>query len=176
MRRSRVLALAASTALLLTTVSAVSVQAAQPSAPHTVLRAGCVEDFSNVTEWQSGAAYHLRGGVAHHVNFLLVDGAWVREGTNVTTAMLQTNGTAGAASGTFEIRGSAFGDYDGSFTWGMSANGTATGQGVGDSAGRHLMVELLGTMPAGLPDPPADPCGYGRPPDFGFGYELWSVH
>ncbi|HEY5628430.1 MAG TPA: hypothetical protein VIR16_02880, partial [Candidatus Limnocylindrales bacterium] len=63
-----------------------------------------------------------------------------------------------------------------SFTWGMSANGTATARGVGDSAGMHFMADLLGAPLTGLPDPPADPCGYGRPPDFGFGYELWSVH
>jgi hypothetical protein len=67
------------------------------------------------------------------------------------------------------VRGSLVGDYDGHWTWGMSANGNAVAQGVGDDAGKHLKVELLGAAPPDLPTPPPPGCD-------GSGYELWSWH
>jgi hypothetical protein len=178
MRRFRIAAAAVSVAMLLAMVPALGVQAAGPSPSYTVYRADCLYDFSSETYWEAGGTFHSRGVVGHHVNFFLVGGSWVAGGTNVTTAKVDglLDGSAGTASGTFTVRGSPVGDYDGSWTWGMSAMGNASGQGVGGSAGKHLKVSHLPAAPAGLPVAPGNPCGYGRPPDFGFGYELWSVH
>lgn len=168
MRRSRRLALAVCAALLLTSAMALSAQAARPSAAYTVYRADCGYDFSGAREWESDGVLHIRGIVAYHVNYFLIDGSWVQSGTNVTTA--NVNGkTVQHAWGTFEVRDTIVGDYDGAWTWGNTPVGIATGQGVGDSAGWHLKTELLGERPAGVPDPPVTGCPEG-------GWELWSVH
>ena len=171
MRRSRVLALAMSAALLLAMASALSAQAAAPSAAYIVYRTDCGGDFSRAREWVSDGVLHIRGAVLHHVNYFLEGGTWVERGTNVTTANINTklDGSGGAAWGTFKVRGSLVGDYDGHWTWGMSANGNAAAQGVGNDAGKHLKGELPGAAPPDLPTPPPPGCD-------GFGYELWSWH
>jgi hypothetical protein len=173
MRQSRILASAVSAALMLTMVFALSAQAARPSPYYIVYRADCGYDFSGAHQWVSGDVLHIRGLVAYHVNYFLDDvhGTWVRSGTNVTTASVNSSqaGTSSHAWGKFEVRDTLVGDFDGSWTWGNNGTGNAVGQGVGGSMGTHLHTELLGEAPAGLPAPPTTGCEGG-------GYEFWSVH
>lgn len=165
MRHSRRLASAVCAALLLATALAVSAQAVQPSAGYPVFRADCGVDLSNARIWESDGVLHIRGVVTYHTNYFLVDGEWEESGTNTVIANL--NGRN--AWGTSEIRDTIVGDYDSSWTWGSNPVGSAAGHGVGDSAGMHIKIDLLGERPAGLPDPPdVAPCDSG--------WELWSVH
>jgi hypothetical protein len=158
MRRVKFWPWAVIAALLLTMVSTLSVQAAKPSPRHTVFFAVCSgvgPDF-----YGTGAAFHARDFGGSGYTYFPVDDGWVESGTQ-STFVSGMNGMfpiAWMESGTFQLRDSLVGDYDGTFTWKQPGDGQAVGQGVGSSKGLHLKETILWEVPAGLPAPPSDPC------------------
>ena len=157
-------------AVLLVLAIAAPAAAAKPWQSYTVFRAQCGEGFGpDFRYWETPNGFHVRDYLGFHENYLLVGGSWVASGTNHTVVMINGKPDAATASGTFEIRGSIVGDFDGTWRWGMTPDGKATGQGVNASVGAHLKVDLLGAEPAGLPDPPSDLCPGAA--DLGSGWE-----
>jgi hypothetical protein len=162
-------------AVLLVLAIAAPAAAAKPWQSYTVFRAQCAQDVGpDFRSWETPNTWHMRDFLGFHRNYFLVNGAWVEYGTNETVVMANGHADGATASGTFEIRGSLVGDFDGSWRWGMTPDGKATGQGVNASVGAHLKVDLLGAEPAGLPDPPPAPCPGVVDPDVG--WEIWWVN
>jgi hypothetical protein len=102
-------------ALLLTLAVAVPAVAAKPpSVTVTVADATCGMEPGD-REWESGNMWHGRGLVTHQETFLLVGDAWVPNGTLTVTGDLNVNERIFNAHGPIQVRGSAFGDFDGTF-------------------------------------------------------------
>jgi hypothetical protein len=157
MRRSRLVTGAVAAALLLAIVPTSTAQALQPvRSTYTVFVA--IYDGVMPTERETGRTLHITEPYWYVGDaFVLVGNQWTPSGT-VRTNIDQSNwsDSGGVSSGTFVVRGSALGDYDGTWAWnwGRGKDGHGVGQGVGSSTGNHLKIEFPAVDPVGLPDPP----------------------
>ena len=81
------------------------------------------------------------------------------------------------SSGTFVVRGSRAGDYNGlwAFNWGQGKDGIGVGLGVGSSNGKHVKIVFPAVEPVGLPDPPDAYCSNGDPA-YGYYYVVLSTY
>ena len=108
-----------------------------------------------------GPTTHARGSWHSGNAFFVGQSEWVQSGTFRVDLDRVNAGPSGAtASGTFAVRGSLLGDYDGIWAWnfGQGGDGHGVGQGVGSSKGNHVKIDFLLNDPLGLPDAPPDPC------------------
>lgn len=164
MRRSVLLVLLAVVGLVMATAVPVGADAAVKT-EYTTVEFMCGSDPSEATIWFSGQddkLMHARGVVNTMVEFVLVGGAWEEVGTNTTVANVNVEAATfeGSFWGTYSLRTEIIGDFDGTWSWGSSLDGRASGKGVGDDAGKIARTTLLGTPPEGapaLPPPPCDP-------------------
>ena len=121
-------------ALLLTLVLAAPAAAGKAS-PYTVAAAWCGwSEGSDMQEWQAGQTEHFRDTWTDHFDlFLLVGDAWVPNGTRAVTAKVINfvpNKDGYTAQGEIEVRGSLFGDFDGSW---MSNSSGVRGRSTGST-------------------------------------------
>jgi hypothetical protein len=161
MRRSKLLMGAVVAALLLATVPMSTAQAAKPSpSTHTVFITVC--DYAWAPVRETGPRSHEPGSWHSGNEYVLTESNWVLSGTFRVDFDKDNWGDwspGGAGSGTFEVRDSLLGDYDGHWEWQWGRqDGHGVGQGVGSSAGGHVKIDFLGNDPLGLPDAPPDQC------------------
>lgn len=165
MLRSRLVTGTVVAALLLATVPMATAQAAMPSrSTYTGFVPIC--GGTGPTARAAGPTWHLTEGYWYAgPEFVLVASQWVESGTfriNVDQSNWSDYGpSGGVSSGTFEVRGSLPGDYDGTwaYNWGRAKVGHGVGQGIGSSMGSRLQIDFP-PDPVGLPDPPVG-CGFG---------------
>ncbi len=162
MRRSVLLVLLAVVGLVMAT--AVPAGADAPAkTEYTTFEWMCGSDTSEARIWFSGQddkLMHARGVVNSLVEYVLVDDVWQQVGTNTTVANVNVEAATfeGSFWGTYSLRADIIGDFDGTWSWGNSPNGRASGKGVGDDAGKIAKTTLLGAPPEGAPAPPPPPC------------------
>ena len=149
-------------ALLLTLVLAAPAAAGKAS-PYTVAAAWCGwSEGSDMQEWQAGQTEHFRDTWTDHFDlFLLVGDAWVPNGTRAVTAKVINfvpNKDGYTAQGEIEVRGSLFGDFDGS--WMSNSSGArGTLHGLDGADYDHLKTAVVGQADGSEGLPTADVCG-----------------
>jgi hypothetical protein len=145
MRRIKLATWAVVAALLLATVPMSTAQAAQPSrSTYTVFMTVCAGTVS--PERDAGPTTHARGSWHTGNAFFLGQSGWVQSGTFSVDIDIANGGPSSyAASGTFAVRGSLLGDYDGTWAWnfGQGGDGHGVGQGIWSSKGNHIKVDFL---------------------------------
>ena len=168
MRRSPLVMGAVVAALLLTAVPASTVQASNPSrSTYTIYATIC--DGVGYTARQVGQVWYITEPYWYSgPEFFLVGDHWVPSGTfrtNINHSIWTDSGSLGVSSGTFLIRGSRAGDYNGlwAWNWAQGKDGIGVGQGVGSSRGTFVKIAFPAVEPAGLPDPPHAYCSNGDP-------------
>ena len=174
---------ALSGALLLTLVLAAPAAAGKAST-YTVAAAWCGwSGGSDMQEWQAGQTEHLRDTWTDHYDlFLLDDDDWVYNGTRAVTAKVINfvpNKAGYTAQGEIEVRGSLFGDFDGS--WMSNSSGVrGTLHGLDGADYDHLKLAVVGQSNVdvfGLPNMPDEVCD---PPvaagEDSFEISTWTLH
>jgi hypothetical protein len=175
-RRSRLVTGAVVAAFMLAAVAMATAQAASPSrSTYTVFMTICEGAAS--PERDAGPTVHAPGSWHTGDDFFLVGGRWVPSGTfRVDVDQASWGAAGGTSSGTFAMRGSLVGDYDGRWAWNwkQGQDGHGVGQGVASSKGDHVKVDFLILDPVGLPVPPDDGCG--AAPMYGYGFLAVSTY
>ena len=161
-------------AVLLVLAVAAPAAVAKPSVTYTVADATCSMDPGD-REWESGNMWHGRGLISHIETFLLVGDTWVPNGTVTVTGGINLNDRIFIAHGPFEVRDSAFGDFDGRFRCSMGTCG-ATLKGLDGALYGHLKIAVVGQsmVDVVVPDPPDVACGVAFADEW-FQIDTWTL-
>lgn len=161
MCRSVLIVMLAVGALIVATTVPAAAERAEKT-PYTV--AEC--DFTNLEpgrQWVTGQNnLHIRGAVNQYSEWVLQGETWMRIGTNTTvpSGHVKLPAFEGPFHGTFSLDDTIgiIGDFEGSWSWGNSAVGRASGKEVG---GNRLLKATLGLDPAAIDNLPEELPGNG---------------